>query len=192
MAFLSPLVALFTGGGAAAAGTAAGTGVSLGQTAALVGTGISALGTIAAGKHQQASLEFQQKQAEQQENEARAASQRDAEARRREGRLIQSRQRAAIAGSGGSIADASVLDLMADTAEATDLAARTDLYRGEQQARGYRDAAKVAGIDAKNAMSAAYLGAAGGLFSGVSNMYSRFGQQQKKTATAPAVALPYG
>lgn len=191
MAALGALITgLFTGGGTAA-GAAAGS-LSLGQTLGLVGTGISTVGTIAGGIEARNQAKYQQEVAEQQEDEARAASQREAAERRREGRLAMSRQRAVIAASGGSTAEDSVLDIMSDTAAAADQNANMELYKGEQQARGYKDAANVAAYQAKIAMPSAFLGAAGDLFAGVSNMYSRFGQQQKRVAPASNVVLPYG
>lgn len=192
MATIAALVTgLFSAGGSAGA-AAAGTGLSLGQTLGLVGTGISTVGTIAGGIEARNQAKYQQEVAEQNADEAKAASQREAADRRREGRLVMSRQRAAIAAGGGSTADDSVLDLMGDTAAAADTNAKLELYKGEQQARGYKDAANVAEYQAKIAMPAAFLGAAGDLFSGVSSMYSRFGQQQKRVAPASNVVLPYG
>lgn len=195
MSGLEPFIlGLFGAGGAAGAGAAgaAGTGLTVGQTLGLVGTGVSVAGTIAGGVQAANAADYQEKVAEQNEDEAHAASQREAEARRRQGRLIQSRQRAAIAAGGGSIAEPSVLDVMGDTAQAVDLAADTDIYRGENAARGYRDAANVARYQKGQALGASYLGAASDLFSGVSNMYARFGQQHRKTASASSVLVPYG
>lgn len=157
-----------------------------------IGTGIQALGTIRAGKDADAKAQYEAKVQEQQSDEAKAASQRDAAAQYRQGQQLLSQQRAAIAGSGGSIADPSVIDLMGDTAGEARLAADTEIYKGEQQARGYNDAAVNSRISGKNAKTAAYIGAAGSLFSGVSSMYSRFGQQAKQTAPSSSSNLIYG
>lgn len=159
--------------------------------AGLAGTALQFVGTIRQGQEAAARHEYEQKVQEQQADEARAASQRAAAARKREGDILLSRQRAAVAASGGSTADQSVLDIMGETAKESDLAVRTELFKGEQQGRGYDDAAIVSGIDAKNAVTSSYFSAAGGLFSGISSMYSRFGQQQSRTRTAP-VMIPYG
>lgn len=160
--------------------------------AGAAGTVVQTLGTLQAGREEQARFQYEQKVQRQQADEAQASSQRDAAARYREGEFILSQQRAGIAGGGGSLADASVIDLMGDTAAEADLAARTEIYKGEQQARGYNDAAKISGINAKNAMNRAKWQAAGGLFAGVSNMYSRFGQQARATAPASGSNLIYG
>lgn len=164
----------------------------LAQVAAIGGTILSTMGAIQQGREQKARFQYEQKVAAMQADEAEAASQRDARERYREGQFMLSQQRAAVAGTGGSIADPSVMDFMGDTQERVALAADTEIYKGQQQARGYNDAAKVAGVNAKNAMSAAYLNAGANLFSGISSMYSRFGQQAKKTAPTTSVKLPYG
>jgi hypothetical protein len=165
----------------------------IGKVAAVGGTLLQVAGTMQAGREQEARFNYEQKVQQQQADEAEAASQRDAAERYREGRFMLSQQRAAIAGSGGSITDPSVIDLMGDTQGRTTLAAQTDIYKGQQQARGYNDAAKVAGINASNSMSAARLRAGASLFAGVSDMYSRFGQQARQSQTATGTTAPlYG
>lgn len=160
--------------------------------AGIAGQLVGVAGTLQQGREAKARYQYEQKVQAQQADEAEAASQRDALARNREGKFLLSQQRAAIAGSGGDLSDPSVIDLMGDTQERTALATQTEIYKGKQQAKGYNDAVKVAGINADNAMSAAYIGAGSQLLSGFSSMYSRFGQQSKKTATASSVSLPYG
>ncbi len=158
-----------------------------------IGTAVSTLGTIQAGREAKAQAEYQAKVQEQQADEAYASSQRDAAEKYRKGRIMIGDQRAAIAGAGGDLTDPSVLDIMGDTEAEIDLAARTDIFRGEQQARGYNDAAVNSRITGKNAQKAAFLNAGASLFSGVSNMYSRFGQQARTTATASGATRPlYG
>lgn len=164
---------------------------ALGMIAGALGTAVQLAGTLQAGREESARYAYEQKVQRQQADEAQAASQRDAAARYREGRLLASQQRAAIAGSGGSLEDASVIDLMNDTQDEVNLAAETEIYKGEQQKRGYNDAAKIAGINANNAMTRAKYQAAGGLFAGVSNMYSRFGQQARATAPASGSNVIY-
>ncbi|WP_234896556.1 hypothetical protein [Sinorhizobium meliloti] len=166
---------------------------TVGKVAAIGGTLLQVAGNMQAGREQEARFNYEQKVQRQQADEAEAASQRDAAERYREGQFMLSQQRAAIVGSGGSVAEPSVIDLMGDTRERTTLAAQTDMYNGQQQARGYNDAAKIAGINASNAMSAARLRAGASLFAGVSDMYSRFGQQAMQSRTATGTAAPlYG
>jgi hypothetical protein len=161
--------------------------------ATIGGTILSVSGAMQQGKEEKARFQYEQKVAAQQADEAQAASQREAMARYREGRMLLSQQQAAIAGSGGSLSDPSVIDIMDDTKEQITLAAQTDIYRGDQQARGYNDAAEVADYDAQNAMRKARLNAMSNLFSGVSSMFDRFGQSSMKPkAGGSSVALPYG
>lgn len=156
-----------------------------------IGTIVSVAGTMEEGREQKARYQYEQKVAAQQADEATAASQRDAMARYREGRYLLSQQQAAIAGSGGNMTDPSVMRIMDDTTEQVTLAAESDIYKGDQQARGYNDAAKVAGYNAESAMRAARIKAASTLFSGMSTMFSRFGESNKKTATSSTVTPPY-
>lgn len=165
---------------------------AIGTIASIGGTIMSVAGAMEEGREQKARYQYEQKVAAQQADEATAASQRDAMARYREGRYLLSQQQAAIAGSGGNMTDPSVMRIMDDTTEQVTLAAETDIYKGDQQARGYNDAAKVAGYNANSAMRAARIKAASTLFSGMSTMFSRFGESNKKTATSSAVKLPYG
>lgn len=161
--------------------------------ATIGGTILSVQGAMEQGREEKARFQYEQKVAAQQADEAKAASQREAMARYREGRMLLSQQQAAIAGSGGNLTDPSVIDLMDDTKEQVTVAAQTDIYRGEQQARGYNDAAKVAGYNAESAMRAARLNAMSNLFGGVSSMFSRFGQSSQKPVTgSPSVKMPYG
>lgn len=158
-----------------------------------IGTGIQVLGTIQAGREAKARYAYEAKVQRQQADEAEAASQRDAQQRYREGQMILSQQRAAIAGSGGDLTDPSVIDLMDDTKDQVIYAADSDIYKGKQQAAGFNDAAKISKINGDNAMKAAWLNAGANLFAGVSNMYSRFGQQAQRTSTASGSTAPlYG
>ncbi|MGV2104395.1 hypothetical protein [Rhizobium sp. 21-4511-3d] len=186
----------------------------LAAAAGAAGTVTQIAGTLQAGREAKAKYQYQQKVAEAQGDEAMASAQRDAAERYREGQLIQSQQRAAIAGAGGDLTDPSVIDLLNDTQDRVNYAADSEIYKGTQQQRGYDDAAAVAGIDAENAMKAAQIGAftagfdafnrlggrAGpdgswlsdgpGVFSGVSGMYARFGKAEKRGSPS-TVVLPY-
>lgn len=147
----------------------------LGTIATIAGTALSVIGTISAGAQQSAAYKYQAQQDKIAADEAKASSQREAAAQRRQGDLVLSRQRAAIAANGGNTAEPSVIDVMADTGTEADLAARTQLFKGEEQSRGYKDAATIAGINASNARTNSYFGAAGDLFKGVTSFYDRFG-----------------
>ncbi|MGN6773249.1 MAG: hypothetical protein ACTHJQ_25895 [Rhizobiaceae bacterium] len=161
---------------------------TIATVASIAGTALSVVGTISAGQQQSAAYEYQAKQQEMQADEAKAASQREAAAQRRQGDFILSKQRAGVAAAGGNVAEPSVIDIMSDTSKEADLAARTQLYKGEQQARGYQDAAAISRVNASNAKTNSYFGAAGDLFKGVTSMYDRFGKPQMSTSFGDPLA----
>ncbi|MGV2099056.1 hypothetical protein [Rhizobium sp. 21-4511-3d] len=160
--------------------------------AGAAGSALQVMGTLQQGREAKARYQYEQKQASQQADEAEASSQRDAAERYRQGQLLLSQQRAAIAGSGGDVTDPSVIDLMNDTQDQVNYAADSEIYKGKQQAKGYNDAATVAGINADNAMDAAWLSAGAQLFGGITDMYTRFGKPSRQTAPSTSVKLPYG
>lgn len=164
----------------------------LATIASVAGTALSVVGTISAGEQQAAAYEYQAKQDKIQADEAKAASQREAAAQRRQGELIMSKQRAGIAAGGGNVAEPSVIDLMSDTSKEADLAARTQLAKGENQSRGYKDAAAIAKVNASNSRANGYLGAAGDLFKGVTSMYDRFGKPHMSTSFGDPLASTSG
>ena len=114
----------------------------------LAGSAVSAMGTIAggraaqqAGQAQQQSLEFRAKQEEMAAQESRASQQKVALERRREGTLLQSKLQARAAASGGGASDPTVVNLAEDIAGRTEYAALTEMYKGENRARGLEDQA---------------------------------------------------
>lgn len=160
--------------------------------AGAAGTALQVAGTLKQGRENKARYQYEQKVDAQQADEAEAASQRDAQQRYREGELILSQQRAAVAGSGGDLSDPSVINLMDDVKDRTAYAADSDIYKGKQQAKGYNDAAEVAGYNADKSMDAAWLSAGASLFGGITDMYSRFGKPARQTTPSSTVKLPYG
>ena len=112
------------------------------------GAGISAMGTIAAGNAAaqageagQASQYYRAKQEEMAATESRASAQRSAFEQRRKGKFLLSTLQARAAASGGGADDETVLDLAGDIAGRSEYDALFDMYRGENRARGYQDAA---------------------------------------------------
>lgn len=162
--------------------------------ATLAGTALSAAGAMQSASFQKARYNYEAKVREQQADEAVAAGQRSAADRYRQGRILQSRQQAVAAAAGGDTTDPSVIDIMSDTAAETDLAARTEMYKAENQAKGYRDAAKLARADASAASRAGTMGAISSVIGGigqVSSMYARFGQQHQRGGQSTVAPL-YG
>lgn len=151
----------------------------------MIGSAVSAMGTIAGGKSaqqagqaQQQSLEFRAAQEEMQAQESRAAGQRSAQEHRREGVLLQSKLQARAAASGGGASDPTVVNLAEDIAGRSEYGALMEMYKGENRARGLDDqavgtrmtgAAALAEGNAKR--KAANLSAIGTIIGGAGSMF---------------------
>src|SRR3990167_7821202 len=170
----------------------------LAMVALIGGTVLSTIGQIqqgraaaAAGKAEQTALEhqakIQERQAEalaQEAGQERARSQRAAEEERRQGKFIASRARALGAAS-GAVFDPAILGSLDFE---TDYRVLSQLYSGEESARGlqYRGAlaragaagdvyaGSVAAAAGKSARQRSYLSAAGALLSGGSALYDKY------------------
>lgn len=163
------------------AGAVGSTG-TLATVATVAGAGLRAIGALRQGREMSAQQTYQAQQADQAEDAARAQGQRAAANQYRQGRIIASQQQAIAAGVGGG-SDASVLDIMGDTDAEVDLAARTEMFNAEQQARGYADQATTSRANARSARMSGTLGFIGAGVQGVSAMYDRFGRQNQQPAT---------
>ena len=171
----------------------------MGQILGLIGSGVSAMGTLAGGAaaktaagYQANAYEFVARQDEQRADESRAASQRVADEKRLEGRLVQSTALARGAASGASATDPTALHIGSEIAGRSEYLALTERYKGEDRARGYEDAAKVARMSADAALAlgsaqqkAATLSAAGTLIGAAGSAFSSF-SGGGSTAVAPA------
>jgi len=118
--------------------------VSAGMT--MAGSAVQAGGTLAGGNTaRQAGLigqqqeEFKAKQLDMRAQESRAASQRSALDKRRETELLTSKLIAR--GGPGASSDVGIVDLAGDIAQRGEFEALTEMYKGENRARGDEDAA---------------------------------------------------
>lgn len=148
----------------------------------LIGTAISAVGSILGGVAQSNQLEYQAEVEEVRANEARAVSQREAEKKDREAKYIISKQRAVAAASGGASDDPSVVRLMQDVAAEGDYQSRSALYEGETRGRFMEAQAKLNRMQARQAMFSGFIDAGSSVISGLS------GFDKYKT---PTYAGPY-
>jgi hypothetical protein len=177
----------------------------MGAAIGLIGTAVSAVGTIAggaaanqAGQYQANALEFQAKQYELQASDARASGQRSDFEKRREGRFAESALTARAAAGGGSATDPTALNILGDIAGRSEYLALTEGFKGENKARGFEDAAKGARYSAgaaiaggQTAQTASYLGAGGTILSGLGSAYSQ--NKGIPTGTSPlASTTPLG
>lgn len=134
MAALGALPALFGAGAAGGASTAA-------TALSALGAGIGLIGSIQQGAAANRAAKQEAAQMEAKGKEERAAAQREAMVKQREGALVESRQRALAAASGGGTTDPTVVNLMLKTAGDAAYNAATVNYGGEQRQGGLVQAA---------------------------------------------------
>lgn len=159
------LAALTSGGGAAAAGTAA----SL-QTASLVMTGLgavtSAYGAYQQGQAQGAAMEAQAKIYEAQAADSQRRASREERLMREQGARIKGRQRAVLGASGINLSTGSPMDVIADTQRSIEMDAWTIRENAGRESWGYQSQASVSKAGASNARQAGYFGAGSNLLTG--------------------------
>lgn len=145
--------------------------------AQVLGTVISAVGSMQQGRAQQQAANYEASQLEQNAQQERAASQRQAMEQRRQGRLAQSRGLALAAASGAGASDPGVLDIMGDIDAEGEYRALTALYEGEERARGRQTQANLRRYEGKAAKRAGNMQAMSTvLSSGGKTLYDRFGE----------------
>lgn len=145
-----------------------------------LGTVAGAAGTIAAGKAEQQSAEYEAQQMKIKAAEEQAAAQRDAQSKRREGALVQSRQQALAAASGaGAGFDApTIVKLMMDTAGEAEYNAQTAMYGGTSRSTGLMDAARARRASGNASYLGSQIGAFGGLASGFGSIVGGFARNR--------------
>lgn len=139
-----------------------------------IGTTLSVAGGIAGASQQAANDRARAAEMERKAKEERAVASREMLEKRREGELLQSKQLAGAASSGGSTTDATMLDLFADTEAQSEYNASTALYRGESNARALEAGAENLRASAKTRMPAAMLSGAGTLLGDFGKNYKSY------------------
>ncbi len=121
---------------------------------ALIGSFVSAFGTVASGVAANRQAQQDALNMEAQGREELAASQRDAIAKRREGALVNSRAQALAAASGGGAgADApTIVKLMSQTAGESEFNAQTALYGGRSRQIGLKQGAAARRAEGKSSL----------------------------------------
>lgn len=160
---------------------------SLGLIAGLVGTGVSTVGSIAAGAAQEEMLEAQATAAERQANEERAASQREAIQRAREARLVLSKQQNVAAASGAGALDPTILDIMGKTAAQGQYNVSSALYEGEARGAGLEDQAAIDRMRARQAKLAGFVDAGSTMLSGISGFSDKW---SKRSGLSGGLSVP--
>lgn len=136
---------------------------------ALVGTAVSAAGSIAGGMAQKAQYDAQAKADRMQADQELKQSQYQADRQKEEGQQILGQQNAQVSASGfGNTGSPS--DLAASTASSLALDNSAILYGGKVKSDQLRYQAELARTSGKNAMIGAGFSAAGNVFSGLGSM----------------------
>lgn len=151
--------------------------------ASIVGTVVSAVGTIAAGQSQRRMAEYQAKGLDIKAKEEFAAGQRDALEYARRLKMAQSRVQAVSAAGGLGATDTTVLDLQGDLAEHGTLQSQMAQYGGASRAQGTREQAQGLRVSGRAAETGSYFNAAGTILGGFSSMYDSYGKGIFGTST---------
>lgn len=167
---------------AAGATAAAGTFASAAMTA---GTILSAVGQIGGAIGAKNAANFEAKQMVAQAGTERATSQRAAAEERRQKNLNQSRAQAVAAASGGGASDPTVVDIQGDLEVEGEYRALSQLYEGEERARGLIGAASAKKVEGRQALTGGLIGAAGTILSGADSLYGKYGTKKPMTRQTP-------
>lgn len=146
----------------------------LALAATVIGGAVSAAGTLAAGKSAKEAQYFKAAQEDQAAQESRAASQRQALEKRRMTGLALSKVQAGAAASGAGAADPGIIKIASDIAGRGEYQALTDMYTGENRARGLEDMAMGDRMTGDAARTGSYYKAAGTLLSTGGSFYDRY------------------
>lgn len=140
----------------------------------LLGSAVSAFGTIAAGNAQAGAAEYQAKQARVNASQENAAAQRKAEGEKIKTERFISSQKAGF-GMDSGVADPSALNQMGEAQQEGSLRQQYTLYEGKEKARMWETEAQAAEMEAKNAKQAATIGAAGTIVGGLGSWAKAYG-----------------
>ena len=146
---------------------------TVGTILGLVGTGVSAYGTIAAGQQAKANANFEATQMTQQATEERAAAQRQAQDVTQKTNLLLSRQRAVAAASGFGASDPTVQNLEGDVIQKGAYQAGLVRYGGDARAQALNTQAAATRASGQATATGSLFSAFGTLASGVGDTLFR-------------------
>lgn len=141
----------------------------------LIGTIVSAAGTIAAGQAEKEQADYEAKQLDLKAQEEQAASQREAFEADKEKRLVVSRQQALAAASGLTASDPTVVDITSGTEAYGVYRSRMFRYGGEERATGLRAQAEGRRISGQAAAQGAMYSALGTVIGGFGSFFGKYG-----------------
>jgi hypothetical protein len=149
---------------------------AIGAVATIAAVGIKAQGQVQEGQATQQNAYATAADYESQGREEFAAAQRDALEAKYQGKLVESRQQAIAAASGGGAgSDApTIVKLLTDTGERTDEAAAIAQYRGIMTEERYYTAAREKRATGDASLAGSQLGALGTVLGGFGTLAGRF------------------
>ncbi len=149
--------------------------ITISAAMAVVGSVVTAAGTIAGGNAAKSSAYSQALQMDQQATQARASSQRTMFEHQRQTDLTQSQLQSRAAASGAGAQDEGVIKLGSDIAGRGEEQSLMDLYNGENTARGLEDSATAKRASGDAAKTGSMFSAAGSLISGIGSGFAKYG-----------------
>jgi hypothetical protein len=147
----------------------------------IASTVLSAAGTISAGNAARGAANFEAAQMTQKAGQERATAQRSAIEQRRRANLTNSRAQAVAAASGGGAADPTVTNLMTDITGRGEYNALSEIFSGEEKARGFEMGASARRYEGAQARQASLISAGGTILSSASTLYSKYGDNGPPT-----------
>lgn len=136
-------------------------------------TGVTAAGTIAAGKQQEAAAKFEAQQLEMRAKEEQAAAQREAEQYRRKKDMALSTLQARSASSGFTATDPTTLAIADEIARYGTMQEQMAMYGGKSRRAGNEAQAQAARMEGAAARQGSYYSAAGTILGGISTVANR-------------------
>lgn len=149
---------------------------AIGTVVSAAGTAFGAVSAAGAARAEAQSMNIKAKQ-------ERAAGERAANERRREAMLVQSRQRAVAAASGGGAADPSVLRLMSGVAGQGELNAQTEMFNADSSATSLQNQAAALRANAAQQLVSGFIGAGTTMLSGASDWMTKYRPPQQSGST---------
>ena len=152
-----------------------------------VGTLLTAKGELDQGKSANALAKYQAQQLEQNAGQEKAVAQHAAEEEQRKSELLASRAIAVAAASGAGALDPTVVKILQGIDAEGQLASMTQLYNGDERARGLTDQARATRYDGRSAKRAGRTRALTTLLTGAQSMATTWGSDTSPKKTKPAI-----
>lgn len=155
----------------------------------VLGSLVSAKGTLEAGRAQENAARYQAAQLRQNAGQVEASSQRGAEDKIRQAKLMASRALAVAGASGAGVSDVTMQNLIAQITGEGKLASLTALYEGQTEAAGMRRQAAATEYEGASARVASRYKATSTLLEGARGLSSMFPAKEREVRTQKAAPI---